>query len=479
MNEKANVTKELNARHRKILEGLLKLPENRECADCKAKGPRWASVNLGIFICMQCSGIHRSLGVHISKVRSATLDTWLPEQVAFIQSMGNEKANSYWEAELPPNYDRVGIENFIRAKYEDKRWVRKDGKPKSPSRRQEEKASTHWQRSGERSGHSYTGSSENLFEERKNIQPPAVRDSVPATRISIPVPPKGPEQVASVPRTQDVQKVEPVVPQAEVTKQATDTAPAAIPPKVDFATDLFNMLSMDGPNENGLEAAPADDNSWAGFQSAEEASTADNIAPPKPDESNTKSTSGIEDLFTDSPLLTPSVPQKPQKDVKNDIMSLFEKSNMVSPFSMHQQQLAMLAQHQSLVMAAAAKSAGSDPKFPGIAQQPAPNGINLPTQSWPNVGYQIPGMVMPVGAQADLQKVMQASNMGLAHPVGSSISYSTSSFYPMGQVTPVNGVTTSASKTQSPSPVSSASSTTQSGKDYDFSSLTHGMFTKH
>ncbi|CAL5370030.1 unnamed protein product [Camellia sinensis] len=99
-----------------ILEGLLKLPENRECADCKSKGPRWASVNLGIFVCMQCSGIHRSLGVHISKVRSATLDIWLPEQVAFIQSMGNEKANCYWEAELPPNYDRVGIENFIRAK---------------------------------------------------------------------------------------------------------------------------------------------------------------------------------------------------------------------------------------------------------------------------------------------------------------------------------------------------------------------------
>ncbi|KAJ0018837.1 hypothetical protein Pint_10718 [Pistacia integerrima] len=137
MNEKANVSKELNAKHRKgsfylhfssrlfslvlylqILESLLKLPENRECADCKTKAPRWASVNLGIFICMQCSGIHRSLGVHISKVvRSATLDTWLPEQVTFIQSMGNEKSNSYWEAELPPNYDRVRIENFIRAKY--------------------------------------------------------------------------------------------------------------------------------------------------------------------------------------------------------------------------------------------------------------------------------------------------------------------------------------------------------------------------
>ncbi|GMP65687.1 hypothetical protein CsSME_00026379 [Camellia sinensis var. sinensis] len=91
MNEKANVSKELNAKHRKILEGLLKLPENRECADCKSKGPRWASVNLGIFVCMQCSGIHRSPGVHISKVRSATLDTWLREQVAFIQSMGKRE----------------------------------------------------------------------------------------------------------------------------------------------------------------------------------------------------------------------------------------------------------------------------------------------------------------------------------------------------------------------------------------------------
>ncbi|KAL5545348.1 hypothetical protein UlMin_009132, partial [Ulmus minor] len=123
MNEKASVSKELNAKHTKTLEGLLKLPENRECADCRNKAPRWASVNLGIFICMQCSGIHRSLGVHISKVRSTTLDTWLPEQVAFMEYMGNEKANSYWEATMPPNYDRDAMENLIRAKYEEKRWV--------------------------------------------------------------------------------------------------------------------------------------------------------------------------------------------------------------------------------------------------------------------------------------------------------------------------------------------------------------------
>lgn len=63
--------------------------------------------------------------------------------------------------------------------------------------------------------------------------------------------------------------MEPVAPQpqAETSKQATDTAQIT-PPKVDYATDLFNLLSMDGPNENGSEAAgtPTDDNHWAGFQ---------------------------------------------------------------------------------------------------------------------------------------------------------------------------------------------------------------------
>ncbi|XP_010268821.1 PREDICTED: probable ADP-ribosylation factor GTPase-activating protein AGD5 [Nelumbo nucifera] len=486
MNEKANVSKELNAKHKKILEGLLKLPENRECADCKSKGPRWASVNLGIFICMQCSGIHRSLGVHISKVRSATLDTWLPEQVAFIQSMGNEKSNSYWEAELPPNYDRVGIENFIRAKYEEKRWIPRDGKAKT-SGVQEERASAYRQRPVDKGGHGHANNVEHSSMERKNPTPSSTKSNPPPIKSSIPAPPKASEQAPPDPKPESaVQKPEPVVQKAEPTTQAVNST-VVPPPKVDYATDLFNMLSMESPNANGRDTSSIDDNGWAGFQSAETSSTTDNVSPAKPVESKTPSGSGIEDLFKDSPSVTqPPNSDKPQKDVKNDIMSLFDKSNIVSPFSVHQQQLAMLAQQQSLLMAAAAKSGSVAPIFPGNTHQhvtPVSNGThvpgnNLPAQNWSNASYQVPGMTMPVAGQSDLQKFMQAGHIRPTPPAGSSVSYPAPSMYTMGSVAPSNGVITGG--LNRPPSVSSVSSVTptQSGKDYDFSSLTQGLFSK-
>lgn len=85
----------------KQLKQIRRRPENRLCADCGDDNATWASINLGIFICLNCSGEHRNLGVHISQVRSTTLDTWRPEWVQVMNKMGNAKSNSYYEAKLP------------------------------------------------------------------------------------------------------------------------------------------------------------------------------------------------------------------------------------------------------------------------------------------------------------------------------------------------------------------------------------------
>jgi stromal membrane-associated protein len=95
--------------------------------------PRWASWNLGVFICIRCSGIHRGMGTHISKVKSVDLDTWTDEQLQSVLRWGNARANKYWEAKLAPGHvpSEAKIENFIRTKYESKRWVM-DGPMPSP-----------------------------------------------------------------------------------------------------------------------------------------------------------------------------------------------------------------------------------------------------------------------------------------------------------------------------------------------------------
>ncbi|KAL7980568.1 hypothetical protein Chor_001722, partial [Crotalus horridus] len=69
-------------------------------------GPRWASWNIGVFICIRCAGIHRNLGVHISRVKSVNLDQWTQEQIQCMQEMGNGKANRLYEGYLPENFRR-------------------------------------------------------------------------------------------------------------------------------------------------------------------------------------------------------------------------------------------------------------------------------------------------------------------------------------------------------------------------------------
>lgn len=113
-------------KHKQILKQLLKEHANKTCVDCKtAAHPRWASWNLGCFMCIRCSGIHRSMGTHISKVKSVDLDAWTDEQVELMVKWGNERCNIYWESKLPDGYvpDQLKIDNFIRTKYDMKKWT--------------------------------------------------------------------------------------------------------------------------------------------------------------------------------------------------------------------------------------------------------------------------------------------------------------------------------------------------------------------
>lgn len=91
---------------------------------------------MGVFLCIRCAGIHRNLGVHISRVKSVNLDSWTPEHVVSLQQMGNSRARAVYEAQLPDGFRRPqtdsALESFIRAKYEHKKYVAREWVPPPP-----------------------------------------------------------------------------------------------------------------------------------------------------------------------------------------------------------------------------------------------------------------------------------------------------------------------------------------------------------
>lgn len=74
---------------------LRMIPGNMSCIDCGKEKPEWASVSLGIFVCLECSGQHRGLGSHVSFVRSIKMDSWSPDQLERMRKGGNAACHTY------------------------------------------------------------------------------------------------------------------------------------------------------------------------------------------------------------------------------------------------------------------------------------------------------------------------------------------------------------------------------------------------
>ena len=96
---------------------------NRVCVDCSKPNPEWASTNLGVFMCIECSGPHRSFGSHISKVRSVKLDKWDDRELLVqLDALGNIKSNLIYEAVIPedPSFTRPTPETASKPR---KEWL--------------------------------------------------------------------------------------------------------------------------------------------------------------------------------------------------------------------------------------------------------------------------------------------------------------------------------------------------------------------
>uniref|UniRef100_A0A8C2JAV9 ArfGAP with SH3 domain, ankyrin repeat and PH domain 1b n=1 Tax=Cyprinus carpio TaxID=7962 RepID=A0A8C2JAV9_CYPCA len=115
-----------------IIDDVLRMPGNEMCCDCGAPDPKWLSTNLGILTCIECSGIHREMGVHISRIQSIELDKLGTSELLLAKNVGNSSFNEIMEGNLPcpspkptPASDMTVRKEFINAKYVDHKFARK------------------------------------------------------------------------------------------------------------------------------------------------------------------------------------------------------------------------------------------------------------------------------------------------------------------------------------------------------------------
>lgn len=109
------------------LDKMRKQPENRKCADCAADGTVWASINLGVFLCIRCGSIHRGLGTHVSIPKGCTgTYLWGPDELESMRCKGNQLARDVYggEEDRPsPDAGDEAWKKYIKDKYVDKKFA--------------------------------------------------------------------------------------------------------------------------------------------------------------------------------------------------------------------------------------------------------------------------------------------------------------------------------------------------------------------
>ncbi|XP_038859583.1 arf-GAP with SH3 domain, ANK repeat and PH domain-containing protein 1a isoform X4 [Salvelinus namaycush] len=124
-----------------IIEDVLRIPGNEICCDCGAAEPKWLSTNLGILTCIECSGIHREMGVHISRIQSMELDKLGSSELLLAKNIGNSSFNGIMEGNIPcpspkptPSSDMTVRKEYINAKYVDHKFALQTSKATVPGK---------------------------------------------------------------------------------------------------------------------------------------------------------------------------------------------------------------------------------------------------------------------------------------------------------------------------------------------------------
>uniref|UniRef100_A0A3Q2TYK4 ArfGAP with FG repeats 1a n=1 Tax=Fundulus heteroclitus TaxID=8078 RepID=A0A3Q2TYK4_FUNHE len=124
----ASAKRKQEEKHLKMLREMTSLPPNRKCFDCDQRGPTYANMTVGSFVCTSCSGILRGLNPP-HRVKSISMTTFTQQEIEYLQKHGNEACKQIWlglfddrTSSVPDFREPQKVKEFLQEKYEKKRW---------------------------------------------------------------------------------------------------------------------------------------------------------------------------------------------------------------------------------------------------------------------------------------------------------------------------------------------------------------------